>query len=690
MSKAADLLIEIGTEELPPKALKELAEEFAGGVRRGLNAALLRHGEVRWYATPRRLAVYVVRLARAQPDRAIEKRGPAYAVAYDAHGKPTRAAEGFAQSCGIKVQDLQVQENDKGKWVVARYTERGRPATEIIPQVVRDALQKLPVQKRMRWGAGEVEFVRPVHWAVLLHGSRLIKTEILGVRTERRTRGHRFHHPAPITLRAPGEYAGKLESKGCVIADFARRREMIAEEVRKKAAALGGEAVLEPELLDEVTAMVEWPVAITGSFAADLLELPPEVLTAVLEHQQRYFPVTRQGRLTSQFIAISNIRSRNPERVRAGNEKVIHPRLTDAAFFWERDRHRPLADYREELKGVIFQKELGSLYDRSERLARLAGEIAIMLKLDAAHARRAGELSKCDLVTSMVGEFPELQGVMGRYYAQGSGEPEPVALAIEEQYRPRFAGDALPATGIGRTLALADKLDALVGIFSIGQAPSGEKDPFGLRRAALGVLRIMIECRLDLDLESCLRVAAGCYNENINEKDTIAAVFDFMMERLRGYYLDAGVTPDTFEAVLATRPTRPYDFHLRLEAVQSFRDLPQADSLTIANKRIANILRQAGVSNPGRLKAHLLREPAEKQLAGKLIESAGWISPLISRGDYTAALKELAGLRDCVDTFFDNVLVMCDDEALRNNRLALLGNLSSLFQKIADISRLQN
>ncbi|MBI4006183.1 MAG: glycine--tRNA ligase subunit beta, partial [Gammaproteobacteria bacterium] len=674
------------------------------GVQRGLDAAALSHGEIRWYATPRRLAVYAERLARAQKDRKVERRGPAFSVAYDSHGKPTKAAKGFAESCGMGVDKLQILENNKGKWVVARYTEHGRSTAEIIPEIISDVLQKLPIPRRMRWGEGEVEFVRPVHWVVLLHGNDVIEATILGVRSDRKTYGHRFHFPKPIILHSPKEYLRKLEQKGYVIANYQQRRERIENDVQERAATIGNKASIEPELLDEVTALVEWPQAILGHFSAELVDLPPEVLVAVLQNQQRYFPVTKKsGELAAHFISVSNIKSDMPGMMQLGNEKVIMPRLRDAEFFWKRDQNRPLADYRDELKGVIFQKELGSVYSRTERLARLSAKIAGKLKLNVEHARRAGELSKCDLVTEMVNEIPDLQGIMGHYYAKSSNEPETVALALSEQYMPRFAGDKLPVTGIGQVLSIADKLDILVGIFAIGQMPTGERDPFGLRRAALGVIRILIEKLLPLDIVELFDTAKDDFAIQL-PADISMKLHTFFMDRLRPYLLERGYAPDEIEAVLALNPGRLDHVLARLDAVKKFRKLPEGMALSAANKRIRNILRQADPdlhlgANGYELrldgdtgierKPELLREDVERKLDRELESAMDEVEPMLRKSDYASALKRLAALRPTVDNFFDKVMVMVDNTDVRNNRLALLKDLGNLFLRVADVSRLQ-
>lgn len=685
-----DFLVEIGTEELPPKALLRLAQAFAAGVREGLAKAGLTHGEMKHFAAPRRLAVLVEALSVAQPDRVLERRGPAVAAAFDDNGCATPAATGFARSCGVEVEDLEKLETDKGAWLVFRSKEAGRGTVELLPDIVQRALAGLPIPKRMRWGSLKVEFVRPVHWVVMLFGNETVDAEILGVSAGRETRGHRFHHPEPLYLAEPAAYAPLLATEGRVMADFEARREAIRAQVIESAEDLEGRALLNEALLDEVTALVEWPVALTGGFETRFLEVPAEALISTMQDNQKYFAVVdAKGRLMPHFITVANIESRDPAQVRAGNERVIRPRLSDAAFFWNQDRKRPLASRLDELKTVVFQKKLGTLYDKVQRVAALARTIARESGHDVALSERAALLSKCDLMTNMVGEFPALQGIMGRYYAQHDGEPAEVAQALDEQYMPRFAGDQLPQTGAGQALALADRLDTLVGIFAIGQAPTGEKDPFGLRRAALGALRIMITRQLDLDLEMLLEDAAHRFPAGIVAADTVETVFDFMMERLRSYYLEDGVRPDVFEAVLARRPTRPLDFDRRVRAVTAFRALPAAESLAAANKRIRNILKQTEEAVPTALELGGLVEPAERVLAERVAALAEDVGPLLDRREYTAALMRLATLREPVDAFFDRVMVMVEDGALRRNRLALLNTMSNLFLRVADLSRLQ-
>lgn len=690
MSDKRDLLIEIGTEELPPKALKKLSDAFTSGIIEGLNKAELSHGTVKSYATPRRLALLVHNLDTAQSDRAVEKRGPALQAAFDGDGNPTKATEGFARSCGISADQLDKLETDKGAWLVYRTIQQGQPTAALIPAIVQDSLNTLPIPKRMRWGNLEAEFVRPVHWLVLLFGDDVIDAEILTVKSGRDTCGHRFHHPDPIYLGEPAAYAPILETSGHVIADFADRREAIRAQVMEAAEKNGGMAVIDEELLDEVTGLVEWPVAVVGSFDQRFLEVPPECLISAMKGHQKYFHmVDAAGKLMPNFITVSNIESRRPEFVREGNERVIRPRLTDADFFWTQDKKLRLEDHLERLKTVLFQSKLGSVYDKSLRVSALAEHIARLIGGDGTMAARAALLAKCDLMTNMVFEFTELQGIMGRYYATHDGEDTEVAAALDEQYMPRFAGDGLPAGKVGQALAIAEKLDTLVGIFGIGQLPSGDKDPFALRRAALGALRIIIEQRLDLDLKATLEHSAETHIGLFDNSGVISQVFDFMMTRLKAYYADTGVAPDTFEAVLAQQPVQPLDFDARIKAVTAFRQLPEAEALAAANKRIGNILKKAEQAIPERVDPSRFTDTAEKALAAKIEAMAEIVAPLFAERDYEAALKALAALRPEVDTFFDEVMVMADDAAVRANRLALLQRLSGLFLEVADLGQLQ-
>ena len=684
-----DLLLEIGTEELPPKPLARLASALAGAVHQGLQDKDLDHGDYSWYATPRRLAVIVRDLADTQADKEVLKRGPSVASAYDQAGNPTRAAEGFARSCGVEVADLDTMETEKGRWLTYNSLVRGARTDELLPAIIEGALAGLPIPKPMRWGAGDIEFIRPVHWAVLLFGEDVVRTTVLGTETGRETRGHRFHHPGTISLAHAGEYVARLQEQGQVIADFEERKKQIRQAAVEVAQGIGKRALIDEALLDEVTALVEWPVAIAGSFDEQFLELPKEVLIATMQSHQKYFPVLRPDtdELAADFISIANIDSATPDAVQQGNERVIRPRLSDAAFFWERDRNQPLQSYAGKLDKVIFEQKLGTLADKAKRVETLGKYIAEQLEFEPALVARAAQLAKCDLLSDMVGEFPELQGIMGRYYALECNERPEVARALEEQYMPRYAGAGLPETETGKVLALADRLDTLTGIFAIGKGPTGDKDPFGLRRAGLGCLRIMIECALPLDLEACLAHSAAAFPDSVNAPAVTAGVFDFMLDRLRRYYLDNGVSPAEFDAVQACRPVQPHDFNLRVLAVAEFLRLPEAGSLISANKRISNILKQAQYTADSAIDASLLVEKTETDLYQQM--RALGAGEQGQPGNYVARLTALAGLRDYVDAFFDEVMVMCDDPALRNNRLALLSGLRQLFLATADISRLQ-
>jgi glycyl-tRNA synthetase beta chain len=689
-----DLLIEIGTEELPPKALKRLSQAFGAGIKAGLEKEALSHGEISLYAAPRRLAVLVCDLVTGQQDKEVQRRGPAVTAAFGDDGCPTPAATGFARSCGVEVDALDKLETDKGAWLVFNSVQAGKQTADLIPQLVTNALDQLPIPKRMRWGALKAEFVRPVHWIVLLFGDEVIDTEILTVKAGRETRGHRFHHPDTIYIGEPRAYAPVLESEGHVIADFNDRREAVRAQVLEVAAKLGGAAVIDEELLDEVASMVEWPIAVSGDFEERFLEVPPEVLITTMKTNQKYFHVVdKQDKLLPHFITVSNIDSKDVQQVREGNERVVRPRLEDADFFWNQDRKHKLESMNERLKSVVFQNKLGSVFDKVQRVEQLAEAVAEQLGSDKALARRAALLCKCDLMTEMVGEFPSLQGIMGRYYAQHDKEPIDVATALDEQYMPRFAGDHLPLTPIGQAVAIADKLDTITGIFAIGQIPTGDKDPFALRRAALGIMRIIIERELPLDLLQLIHTAVEQFSgviKDLNKEALAEQVYDFTMERLRAYYSDAGIAADVFEAVLAQRPTQPYDFHRRIEAVNQFRTLPEAESLAAANKRIANIIRQADITLSEYVQDNLLSEKSERVLATQIDAMAQEIAPLFEAKDYQQALTRLAGLREAVDKFFDDVMVMVDDEELRNNRLALLGRLRNLFLRVADVSHLQS
>ena len=718
MTDVNDLLVEIGTEELPPKALRALSEAFAAELAAELGTAGLAHGATTPYATPRRLAVLVPGVPGTQPDRDVERRGPPLARAFDENDEPTRAALGFARSVGVEVDRLVRIETGDGAWLGYRSTKPGATLASLAPAMVERALARLPVPRRMRWGDRDTEFVRPVHWVVLMHGTSVIDAEILGAPSGCATRGHRFHRPGEIVLEDAAGYESALRSRGHVVAGFEERMATIRSQAGRAAEELGGIALIDPALLEENAALVEWPVAMTGHFDPEFLALPDAVLVATMQGHQRYFPVAGpDGTLMPHFIAVSNIESRNPATVREGNERVIRPRLSDAAYFFDSDRRRSLESRQEELGQVVFQRKLGTLRAKSRRMAALAARVARAMGGSGetvAHSERAGLLSKCDLVTKMVGEFPELQGTIGREYARLDGEPAAVADAIGELYMPRFADDGIPGTAAGRAVAIADKLDTIAGCSSLGQLPTGDRDPFALRRAALGTLRIMIEGELDLDLGEIVEAAFECYEEQPSDERggtvrrfrhpgtgssvTMAAPSDvievrrFMLDRLRAYFADRSIPADVFNAVLAKDPAKPLDFAMRVHAVEAFRALPEAASLATANKRIRNILRQAEqgeIDVPGEVDDVLLGADAERSLCAMLDGIEPRVRAMLDAGEYTVALARLAGLRDDVDRFFDTVKVMDDDEKLRANRLALLARIGALFMETADISLLQ-
>ena len=683
-----DFLVELGTEELPPKALKPLSDAFTQGICKGLEDAGIAFGKVEAFATPRRLAVRVRALGDAQPDKPVEKRGPAVKAAFDDSGNPTRALTGFATSLGVTADQLDTLETDKGAWVVYRTIEKGRPTVDLLPELVDQSLAGLPIPKRMRWGAHRTEFVRPVHWAIMLFGNKVIDTPIMGLIPGNKTRGHRFHCPKSLIVPTPSDYEVVLHQEGYVIADFAERREKIRRGVTAIAKnEAGGEAVIDDNLLDEVTGLNEWPVPLMGRFEERFLDVPAEALISSMKEHQKYFHVVSgDGKMLPLFITVANLESKDPSQVISGNEKVIRPRLADAAFFYNTDRKTRLEDRIDRLKPIVFQDKLGSVYDKSVRVAALAKKIADAIGSDPLLAERAAMLAKTDLVTEMVLEFTDLQGIMGQYYAVNDGENQDVASALNEQYMPRFAGDNLPTTLTGCAVAIADRLDSLVGLFGINQPPSGTRDPFALRRASLGVLRIIIERELPLDLQSCCEWAAENFTA-LTEQNTASTVVDYMLERFRAHYEEQGINAEVYLAVHARRPTRPLDFDRRVKAVEAFRQLPEAEALAAANKRVSNILTKQGGEDIGdSINQDLLQDPAEKALAEQIHKQAEAVLPLFEKGDYAAALSSLASLRAPVDSFFNEVMVMAEDDATRNNRLAMLNQLRNLFLRVADIS----
>ena len=684
-----NFLVEIGTEELPPKALKTLATSFADNVEAELNQAGLSFDKIEWFAAPRRLAVKVLNLATQQPSKEIEKRGPAVSAAFDAEGKPTKAAEGWARGCGITVEQAERIATDKGEWLVHRAKIEGQPTKNLLNGVVANALAKLPIPKPMRWADKSVQFIRPVHTVTMLLGDELIEGEILGVASARTIRGHRFLGEKEFEIQHADQYPQLLREKGSVVADFNERKAEILAKSQEKATALGGVADIEESLLEEVTSLVEYPNVLAAKFEERFLAVPPEALVYTMKGDQKYFPIyDKEDKLLPHFIFVSNINPEDPTAIIEGNEKVVRPRLTDAEFFFKTDLKQKLVDRLPRLETVLFQQQLGTLKDKTDRIEQLAGEIAKQIGADEAKAKRAGLLSKCDLMTNMVFEFTDTQGVMGMHYARHDGEDEEVAVALNEQYMPRFAGDELPKSLVASAVALADKFDTLTGIFGIGQAPKGSADPFALRRAALGALRIIVEKNLPLDLEDLVKKSAALFGDKLTNQNVVADVVDFMLGRFRAWYQDEGIAVDVIQAVLARRPTRPADFDARVRAVSHFRTLDSAEALAAANKRVSNILAKADVAI-GEINLTACVEPAEKALAEAVLALRTEVQPLIAQGDYTAVLDKLANLRTPVDNFFDNVMVNAEDPALRQNRLAILNTLQGLFLQVADISVLQ-
>ncbi len=691
-----NLLIEIGTEELPAKSLLRLGQNFAVRCQKGLaDAGLLQDPSLgyRWFATPRRLAVWIGAVRKKQPDQQIMRRGPALVAAFDQSGQPTAAALGFARSCGIDIAQLSRSKTDKGEWLVHRVTKRGRNASTLIPQCIDEAVKRLPISKRMRWGDGMAEFVRPVHWLVILHDKQPVSARLMSVEADIYTHGHRFHCNRRLRLTSPDRYEEILRGQGFVIPDFMERRQRIVKQVRRLARRVEGEAIMDVDLLNEVTGLVEWPQSVLGAFDKAFLKVPSEALISSMRDHQKYFPIKdARGRLLPHFITVNNIKSKRPKQIRAGNERVLHARLSDARFFWDTDRGASLSSRIDSLKQILFHSKLGSVHAKVLRLQTLSATVGDLLNTDVSNCKRAALLSKADLVTEMVNEFPELQGVMGRYYAKHDGEHPDVAAALEEHYRPRYSGDRLPRHAVGQAVAVADRIDTLVGIFAAGEEPSGDKDPYGLRRAAIGVLRILIEKRRNLDLKLLLQASARIYSTQPEPVAVSGAVvdrvFDFLLERLRAYYADDGYRMDDFNAVLATRPSSPLDFDKRLRAVARFRKLPQAEYLSEANKRIRNILRRAEDNEISTVDAGLLRERAEQNLLKTLTELTESVGTQFLSGEYNRGLKRLASLKQPIDRFFDQVLVMDEDPGLRRNRLALLRQVEDLFLRVADISQL--
>lgn len=693
--KFENLLIEIGTEELPPKSLRTLAESFLANFSDELVKADLPFTAATWYAAPRRLALSITGLALAQADKVVEKRGPAVSSAFDADGNPTKAAQGWARGNGITVEQAERLVTDKGEWLVHQAKVVGVQTNSLIAAMAQRALDKLPIPKPMRWGANSTQFIRPVHTVTMLLGSELIAGELLGIKSDRIIRGHRFMGQASFQLDHADNYLSALKEQGKVLADYQLRKAMIKADAEAAAAKIGGVADIQQDLLEEVASLVEWPIVLTASFEEKFLNVPAEALVYTMKGDQKYFPVfDKSGKLLPNFIFVTNIESKDPQQIISGNEKVVRPRLADAEFFFNTDKKHSLASRLSSLETVVFQKQLGTLKARAERISELAGFIATELNNNnlassSVDAARAGLLSKADLMTNMVMEFTDTQGTMGMHYARLDGETEAVAIAIEEQYKPKFSGDTVPTASVSCAVALAEKLDTLVGIFGIGQAPKGAADPFALRRAAIGILRIIVENKLPLDLVDLIAKAQALHGTNLTNGNTSEDVLEFLMARFRSWYQDKGIQVDVILAVLARSPTRPADFDSRVNAVSHFRGLEASTALAAANKRVSNILAKVEGELPAKVTLSLLTETAEKALAEQLTSLQPKLAPLFATGDYQQALTLLAELRESVDQFFEDVMVMADDEALKNNRLALLNNLREQFLHVADISLLQ-
>ena len=683
------LLIELGTEELPPKSLKTLATTFHEQIKTQLDDLSLSYGEIKWFASPRRLAVQVFDLIEKQEDKVVEKRGPAVNVAFDADGNASKAAQGWAKSNGITVEQAERLVTDKGEWLLHKATQAGQTVYELIPEVVAKAVNKLPIPKPMRWGSGRTQFIRPVHTLIMMYGSEVINGEILSVASSNISQGHRFHHQGELVISSADNYQAELLAAK-VVADYQARQATIASEIEKAAQTLNATALVDQDLLDEVTSLVEWPVILVGDFDQAFLEVPAEPLIYSMKDHQKYFPVLdKSGQLVNKFIFVANIESKDPSQVIFGNEKVIRPRLADAEFFFNTDKKQSLESRLASLETVLFQKQLGTLKAKSERIATISEYIAQQLGENAAQAHRAGLLSKTDLMSDMVLEFPQVQGTMGKYYAQHDGEPAPVAQALEDQYRPRFAGDTLPEGNIGCAVAIADKIDTLVGIFGINQAPKGDKDPFALRRAAIGLIRIIIEKELSLDLTDLINASVNAYGDKLVNENTQADVINFVLGRYRAFYQEQNIAVDIIQAVLANAPTAPLDFDKRIKAVAYFKTLEAAETLAAANKRVGNILAKFDGQLNKQVDAGLASEAVETTLIDTFATIESKLTALVANKDYQAVLAELSELKTPIDNFFDGVMVMADDEAVKVNRLTLLASIRASFLQVADISLLQ-
>ena len=683
------LLIELGTEELPPKSLQTLATTFYQEIKTQLDKASLQYSDIQWFATPRRLAVKVADLQQRQQDKAIEKRGPAVNVAFDDNGHATKAAQGWARSNGITVEQAERLKTDKGEWLLHKALQKGESIEQLLPAMVSNALAKLPIPKPMRWGGGNTQFIRPVHTLTLMYGAKVIAGEALGVKASNVVTGHRFHHNGLVEIDHADNYQ-QLLAQAYVIVDHQARKDKIIEQIQQAAENIAGTAIEDDELLEEVTSIVEWPVVLIGSFDEAFLTVPPEPLIYSMKDHQKYFPVLdKAGKLMNKFIFVANIESKDANEVIKGNEKVIRPRLADAEFFFKTDQKQSLASRLEQLSSVLFQQQLGTLAEKSQRIATISQYIAKNIKEDEQAAYRAGLLSKTDLLTDMVQEFPQVQGTMGKYYARNDGEAEQVAQALEDQYRPRYAGDSLPQHNLGCAVAIADKMDTLVGIFGINQAPKGDKDPFALRRAAIGLIRIIIEKQLTIDLKALILESIKNYGDKLANSETDTQVFDFILGRYRAYYQEQKIASDVIAAVLANKPSEPLDFDKRVHAVTHFKSLTQASALAAANKRVGNILAKFDGQLQTEFDNSIATDEAEKKLAACFEQTKISIAPFMAEKNYQQALTKLAELKQPIDDYFDNVMVMVDDEKVKTNRLTLLSQIRASFFAIADISLLQ-
>ncbi|WP_026376033.1 glycine--tRNA ligase subunit beta [Aestuariibacter salexigens] len=682
------LLVEIGTEELPPKSLKSLGEAFLENVCDELKKAELPFSDASWFAAPRRLAVCISELSASQEDKTVEKRGPAVQAAFDDQGNPTKAALGWAKSNGIDVNDAQRLKTDKGEWLLHTAHETGKPLQALVGNIVNNALNKLPIPKPMRWSDCEEQFIRPIHTVCIMYGDELVDATVKGVKSDRVLRGHRFHGDGTVSLGHAKQYLDTMRSQ-YVVADFNERKETIKQQLNEQAKQFSAQADFDEALLEEIASLVEWPVVMSATFDDSFLAVPKEALIYTMKDDQKYVPLLDDnGILTSRFLFVSNIDSRHPQKVIEGNEKVIRPRLSDAQFFFDTDKKTPLIERVDSLHSVLFQKQLGTLADKSERIKQLAAYVASQLGANTSHAQRAGELCKTDLMTNMVMEFPDVQGVMGMHYARHDGEPEDVAVAMFEQYLPRFSGDVIPSQPVSCALSIADKLDTLVGIFGIGLLPKGDKDPFALRRNAIGLIRVIAENNLSLDLSDLISQAVDIYGDRLTNKDVFEQLLDFILGRFKAYYLEQGISQDVIQAVAVRRPTKPADYAARIAGVLAFKALPQAESLAAANKRVANILAKNSVEETTEVNPELFENDIERQLHSVVVQLEAAVTPLIESGRYTDVLTSLAQSQASVDDFFDNVMVMADDDKIRSNRLALLSKLRTLFLHTADISLL--